>query len=489
MYTIYQQDLYLFQTESLYYQDSDEEEPILVTQNLDQDQYEYEFPPKSYLEALSYLDEGDSKYSFFDPSSFTVTALLSVDQDHMSWHETTMVDDGRLSPLQLPAQRPRELSCESASTVKQMPVRPSFFLANQVTQTRSNSEQDMDIFCSESVPVMDFDSSTMTDTLKTNESRIILVRLNRNKYNAPITIIQQHYTENMSDEGYDDNEKDEELESDCQFYSILQDDEELIRDKAAIKIQSLWRGYNTRRNMNQPKMLFHIAALCDTINRRQYENKVNQLENKLKQLEQRLEQETAMRRAFENTVEDMTVLIDQQQKVLYDRLEEEVSLRQTYELKMNEALDQTQALEYCLKKEVTARTKMEDMLTRILDQMHETETARLQQTQQDAEERRLIQSKLDQALNEISQLKKMNMSTRKDPVKKTSNVISVAKATKTPIGRHLSSVTATGKNSPVMTTERPSVVPSNRRSTTTTTTNTTNNTTLNSTKKTLLVRK
>lgn len=129
----------LYHQQSLYYQDSDEEEPILVTQNLDQDQYDYEFPPKSYLEALSYLDEGDNKYSFFDPSSFTVTALLSVDQDHMSWHETTIVDDGRLSPLQLPAQRPRELSCESASTVKQLPVRPSFFLANQVTQARSNS--------------------------------------------------------------------------------------------------------------------------------------------------------------------------------------------------------------------------------------------------------------------------------------------------------------------------------------------------------------
>ncbi|EIE79262.1 hypothetical protein G6F46_010660 [Rhizopus delemar] len=401
----HQQDLYLCQSETCN-EEEEQKELISITQSLSREQYQFEFPTKSCLEALKFLDKGENKYSFFDPSSFTAAALSSA---HMNYHETTMVDDSRLSPLQLPSRHSmtRESSCESLVTIKQS-VNPSSFLSRLDSPESDN----------ELIPVMDFDNSTVSDTLKTTSESRILIQLNKYKYNSPITIIHTRYSASISDEGYDDSEDSKELESECFFYSI-QDDQELVRDRAAIKIQSLWRGYISRRRNQQPLSL-QISQLLAVFHRRQmnhFQRKVEQLEkkvskmslleNRLEQLEKRLEQETAMRRAFENTVEDMTVLIDQQQKVLYDRLEEEVSLRQSYEHRMNQALDQIELLESRVKKEVTTRNKMEDMMTCILDKMHEAEEARQQQVLQDSESRKLMQTKLDRATEEINRLKNM----------------------------------------------------------------------------------
>ncbi|KAG1060655.1 hypothetical protein G6F42_027901 [Rhizopus arrhizus] len=110
----------------------------------------------------------------------------------------------------------------------------------------------------------------------------------------------------------------------------------------------------------EQRVFLNLANICTRLHRRQ----MNTVDERLHQLEQRVRQETAMRIAFEKAMEDMTVLIDQQQKTLYDRVEQEMHMRQLYEEKMNTALAQLQPLESRLRKEVNARTKMEEMMTR-----------------------------------------------------------------------------------------------------------------------------
>ncbi|KAG1241232.1 hypothetical protein G6F68_016897 [Rhizopus microsporus] len=87
----------------------------------------------------------------------------------MNYHETTMVDDSRLSPLQLPSRHSmtRESSCESMVTIKQS-VNPSSFLSRLDSPESDN----------ELIPVMDFDNSTVSDTLKTTSESRILIQLN-----------------------------------------------------------------------------------------------------------------------------------------------------------------------------------------------------------------------------------------------------------------------------------------------------------------------
>ncbi|KAI9020235.1 hypothetical protein CLU79DRAFT_756273 [Phycomyces nitens] len=161
-----------------------------IPQHLEPEQYSYEFPPRSHLRALAYLDNYQ-KSSFFDESSFTTSTstaaqslMLESEEESSSFfdyyssflsnssdldmnslwltnnhrdrsprhHKTDRVhpnhftEDSRLSPLQLPAQfsttlsirqsrktsiRSREPSSDSISTVTQSnhPVHPSSFLS------------------------------------------------------------------------------------------------------------------------------------------------------------------------------------------------------------------------------------------------------------------------------------------------------------------------------------------------------------------------
>lgn len=52
--------------------DDDDEDMIMeVPQHLESEQIEYEFPLRSHLKALAYLDQLGEEYSFFDETSFT----------------------------------------------------------------------------------------------------------------------------------------------------------------------------------------------------------------------------------------------------------------------------------------------------------------------------------------------------------------------------------------------------------------------------------
>ncbi|KAI8377846.1 uncharacterized protein BYT42DRAFT_614498 [Radiomyces spectabilis] len=473
--------------------DQDKEEPMIVPQNLEPEQYRYEFPPKSRLRALAYLDYLQDEQSFFDESSFTsssTAACLSVDMcsltDHMSdldvdartppshiqhWDHKTifqssddddyddeeeeeeeedddddvLVDDGRLSPLQLPAQvnrRPvtrvlssacsdrhaRELSGDSSDTITS-PVGPSSFLQPlnehyhhdrpelyhhpRVTQTRNTTRRRRDhgmhhssrVDSEDVLPIFRNDDVLLTDDDSCHDDNIVLVKLSKGK----LSPWMKHPTTASvgSDEGYDDEEDDElPIESASVFLPLDDQEEEeiqVVRESAAIKIQSAWRGYCVRR---QPQLATEIVKICGKAHR-QYMVRV---EDRLVDLERRLREETAMRTAFEKAMEDMTVLIDQQQKVLYDRVEQEVEMRQAYEQKMQHALSQMQPLEQRLRKEIKARGELETMMARVLDQLHDLKMARQQQAKEEAEARKVMQAKLDEAVKEINILKRQTPS-------------------------------------------------------------------------------
>lgn len=388
-------------------------------------------------------------------------------------------------------------------------------------------EQDnLRVYRNGSIHVMDNDFESSTESsVRSMESRTVLIKINKCK-SFPITIVHSTPAYSSSDEGYDDTMYNCELESQVEFFPVLeneqddcifyeQDPEELRRIEAATRIQSAWRGYQSRKLQQQQLSSLRpeqrVMANLVQLSGHNYRLKMNQVEDRLYQLEKRLRQETAMRVSFEKAMEDMTIVMDQQQKILCDRLEQEVHMRQVYEDKMNTALSQLKPLESRLRKEVSARSKMEEMMTRVLDQMHETETARQQQVKEDAESKKQMQYKLDLALEEISLLKKSTSSRASSRLQKNDSTTTTTSVSKK---ENNSTIRSSVRKSIVPTTnkidlvssrhqqifERPSVIPSNRRpvlstnqrtstAKNTTTTATTTTTTTTTTRRPLLTRK
>ncbi|KAI9279986.1 hypothetical protein BY458DRAFT_337725 [Sporodiniella umbellata] len=358
----------------------EERELIDITQSLEREHFLYEFPTRARLEALSYLDNVN-KYSAFDTSSF-----LSP-QDPLSPLPNTIADDDSLSPLQLPTlAQPRD-NLENNFVP---PANASTFLLGETED------------CINSQPI----------------TKTILVCLNKR-----VNTIS--YPSGVSDEGYDDVEDDKELESEDCFYPIISD-KDIAQEEAAVKIQSLWRGFVARRHNRQP-LAFQLVSLCGTIHKRQMTcfrrkvsdlekrvKKMSKLEKKVAELEQRLEEETALRKAFENTVEDLTVLIDRQQENITLRLEEEISLRVLYQTKMEE----------CISRQISKEDYNRNRMDQILQQVEATN----QQTKKEAESRKLLQANLDIVIKDISQLKNT------DSKKKHATAVLPAKRIKTASG-------------------------------------------------------
>ncbi|KAG0166843.1 hypothetical protein DFQ30_006657 [Apophysomyces sp. BC1015] len=566
--------VYTYDEAQLYHDSDDDNEPMIVPQNLAPEQYNYEFPPKSLLVELRYLDQDERVNSFFDESSFTTAststaACLSVlpttdssisslsrladhtDDDHLDFsysidytqsshmaertpwsHQTYemdeglpieyddelhLVEDGRLSPLQLPAQsdnhhlrhpqyhirppmrnclspacgddrRLRELSCDSTTTVTQrhsprhspQPVAPFSFLSaykrhplgnltrvdeeekptwdepsfgsySRVTQndtescfnakaspyngmrphcralSRQDSEDELKlpIIIRESELIVDYDSSNDGD----NESDLgsdakVYFKINKGAMSS--TLIQRfpnYHPSFGSDEGYDDEEAESETDSEAEseepiestsvFLPLLEmeqeqlNDRDMLRQAAVIKIQSVWRGYRSRKQniAKHLKPAHYVAAnlfrVCDSIHRRQ----MARMEERIYAFEQRIREETAMRTAFEKAMEEMTSVIDKQQAILDHRVEQEVKMRQTYERKMQTALAQMQPLERSLREEVQARKNLEANMTHILNKVNEMTMSQQQQAKEDAEAKQMMQHKLEDALKEIASLK------------------------------------------------------------------------------------
>ncbi|KAF7731720.1 hypothetical protein EC973_008892 [Apophysomyces ossiformis] len=459
----------------------------------------------SLLDRYGYDHHLDDQYEWNPETAMIANEEL---QHHYPEDEMQLVDDGRLSPLQLPAQarlfarspacnerRMREQSCDSTTTVTQTkltqqemePVGPSSFLAvarkapyasssldrvdeedkfhwdesfsfqpsadrslsslgkesylflatrsyvfivvqpyiNSACSThdilgspyvhphphphqRSNSEEELPIITRESELLTDSGSEGDNDSQFSSVSKIV-IKLNRSKC-SPATIIRRCTTSLGSDEGYDDEEDEKELPIEsASVFLPLSDDEELpltdqeyLRSVAATKIQALWRGYQCRRQPRSARKLFvNVVRMCGYVHQR----RVDHMSQRIRQLEDRLREETAMRVAFENAMENMTVLIDKQQRSLYERVEREVDMRQAYERKIESVMAQVQPLETRLHKEAKARANLEDMMSRVIDQVHDLKLSQQQQMKEEAESKRDMQRKLDDALDEIKSLK------------------------------------------------------------------------------------
>ncbi|KAG0180288.1 hypothetical protein DFQ28_001443 [Apophysomyces sp. BC1034] len=426
-------------------------------------------------------------------------------QDSYHQDDMQLVDDGRLSPLELPAQarrhlarsqspacserRMREQSCDSTTTVTQTkliqqdiePVGPSSFLTmsrrhpyasssldrvdeegkfpwdesfsfptqadrplsttgspythpHQRVMSRMNSEdQDLPIYSNESELLTDAGSYGDNESQISSASKIV-IKLNRAKY-SPVTVIQRCTTSLGSDEGYDDEEYDKEMpiESASVFLPLSEDedillmDQDYVRSVAATKIQAVWRGYQCRKQPRPARKLFtDLVRMCSHVHQQQ----VDHMNRRIRQLEDKLREETAMRVAFENAMEDMTILIDKQQKSLYERVEREVDMRQAYENKIETVMAQVQPLEARLQKEAKARGNLEDMMSRVIDQVHEMKISSQQQLKEDAESKKEMQAKLDEALGEIALLKQQRAPQMTRPVTpRTPAVPSAARST------------------------------------------------------------
>ncbi|CAO3612068.1 unnamed protein product [Mucor hiemalis] len=372
------------------------------------------------------------------------------------------VSDNQLSPLQLPSQMSytmrhiREESCDSTGTVVlRKPSssgysRPSSFLSESehhhylgrvAEEDRINWDETSFVFPDQSShyvhenvyrSVHPYRLDSESDIFRNDDlasiseddegsrfssnSKVIVMKISKNH---PPTVIHCSGGSFISttDEGYDDEEfegdlKELPIESASVFLPLSDNEQDLlmdleaVRQSAAVKIQSLWRGYKSRKQQSNcslklsNRVLAGLARVNDSIYRRNN----NQLQDRCYELEQRLGEETAMRTAFEKAMEDMTILMDHQHKVLHERVEQEVDMRQAYERKMEQVMKQVQPLEARVRHEAKARADMESMMSRVLDQLHDIKV----QQKEEVEQRNSLQRKLDAAMEEISLLKKQS---------------------------------------------------------------------------------
>lgn len=315
-----------------------------------------------------------------------------------------------------------------------------------------------------------FDSLNEDDNISnfSNNSKVIVMKIS--KTHPPRVIQYSNSFISTTDEGYDDEEYDECKElpiesasvflplSDCEQEQLM--DLETLRQLAAIKIQSCWRGYFGRKQQQQTTMklsnrvMAGLARVNDSIHRRNH----NQLQDRCYELEQRLGEETAMRIAFEKAMEDMTIVMDHQHKVLNERVEQEVDMRQAYERKMEQVIGQVQPLESRLRHESKARADMESMMSRVLDQLHDIKV----QQKEEVEQRKTMQRKLDEATKEIALLKKQpSTPVRARPATATSTRPSIVPSTRPATStaqRSVSRLSSTGRTAspvPVKRTQTP----------------------------------
>ncbi|KAI8093809.1 uncharacterized protein BX664DRAFT_249830, partial [Halteromyces radiatus] len=370
-----------------------------VPQRLEPEQYQYEFPPKSHLQALSVqLDQSlEDSLSFFDASSFTtmsstcssrVSSVLTdefnaqEDQEFNSFLatleqeqqangfslspppvQTNLVLDRQLSPLQLPQQvqdmttRLREESYDSISTITQPIVAPSSFLTRSVPQEQiewHDTFDDMDYHYDSIHPhhrLSDVDQDIPvirrpSENVLSDSSSVMDDDSSQFSHDSKVIFIKLNkknkvaspYIPKRSTTSQSDEGYDD------NSYIIEEDEKEMQSDSVFLPLG------------------------------RQEEDE-DSLQRQIDQLQAQVREEKAMRLAFEKAMEEMVLLMDQQQKMLYDRVEQEVSMRQVYEKKMEEALAMVAPLESKLKKETDARCELESMMSHVLGELQELKLA------------------------------------------------------------------------------------------------------------------
>ncbi|KAI7882837.1 hypothetical protein K492DRAFT_55704 [Lichtheimia hyalospora FSU 10163] len=363
-----------------------------------------------------------------------------VDDDEDDDDMEMLVDDSRLSPLQIPpvARCVSSSSFNSSYSLYSMQrdngvVAPCSFLCHEDLVFPNNrtcvspyhgmlgaedhhQHLDLPVFRNESEPIMDDDDSNPDTPAKT-----ITLKLRKS-----VDHCYRRPTCPISDEGYaDDDQEDDDnvdvsgdysdneppLESEMVFLPLSAEEqqhmveEDVLRNTAATRIQAVWRGYHAKKQLaassstlsSSHRLIVDLARICNAMHQKQ----MNAMHHRMDELEQQLEEERAMRIAFEKAVEDMTIMVDQQQNMLYDRLEQQ---RMEYEAKVAK-------METRLRKETKARMEMEQSMTHVVKQVQDMHTAQQRRAKEDAEHQKNLQRKLNDALYEINQLKASSTTT------------------------------------------------------------------------------
>ncbi|ORX60628.1 hypothetical protein DM01DRAFT_1404860 [Hesseltinella vesiculosa] len=409
-----------------------------VPQHLAPEQYQFEFPPRSHLEALSeQLDQTqEDTQSFFDVSSFTssyVSECITNDfdtqeeesfddflftleqeqQEHFSLSPPMLVHDRQLSPLQLPSQftsqrrtqpslssldndhmlgRIREESYDSVSTVTQPAAAPSSFLSSSVTRPAGRIE-----WHNSFEQVDEPHHGLWQDDLYDN-----IHPYQRYSHDERLPVIHQHTEPMLSDSNSmtddDDNSSSFSRESKVVLIKLnkknklaspslprvyhvdpqqigFDDDDMALDDEAPIESASVFLPVDKEQTCDFDQQRMYSVAPASMVP--MAETAAQALMDRVALLERQVQEERAMRKGFETAMEEMVLLMDQQQKLLYDRLDQEIAMRKMYEQRMNTALNQIQPLEVKLKKETDARCELESMMSHVLTQVQELKTSQI----------------------------------------------------------------------------------------------------------------
>jgi hypothetical protein len=192
-------------------------------------------------------------------------------------------------------------------------------------------------------------------SFRTNESHKLIIKIDKTRRQCTV----------IYNEGYIEDDERFELESECTFYPVN-------KQQAASKIQSLWRAHHKKDDILQ------LLLLCG----RFHQYKILKFQQKLDSLEAKIEEEQAMRVAFETAMEDLTEVIDQQQKMLYDRLDQQVHMGRSCESKMKVLAKSLNPLELRLQQETEARKELEVTMGRVLEELEDTKQSIIQSTKQ-----------------------------------------------------------------------------------------------------------
>ncbi|KAI9321651.1 hypothetical protein BX666DRAFT_1008641 [Dichotomocladium elegans] len=260
-------------------------------------------------------------------------------------------------------------------------------------------------------------------------SKVIMVKLHKS--------FGRKSTCHASDEGYDDEDEDRipnddddnemPMESVSVFLPLTAEelehlvDRDMLRHAAATRIQAAWRGYCARKrplsitaqSLVRPpyNLVVGLVNICNNMHRQQ----LVRMQHQIDELERRVQEESMMRVAFEKAVEDMTILIDQQQTMLYDRIELQ---RVEYEQK-------AQQLESRIRKEARARVDMERSMAQVMKQMQELQSLQQRRAKEDADTNSVIQRKLNDALEEVAQLRQQQQRRPPRPSSTSKNTAAV----------------------------------------------------------------
>ncbi|KAI7876270.1 hypothetical protein K492DRAFT_198574 [Lichtheimia hyalospora FSU 10163] len=325
-----------------------------------------------------------------------------------------LIEDDRLSPLLLPARADPRRACQTfydSTKISSTPttqesmdlVGPSSFLKqhdktqyqppHKASRCYDSSHEELNLPNVSHIKQSRSPFLDDNDTDYTGDSKVIInIKLNsRGGGYRHMSWCQ------ASDEGYNDDVDEEEelpMESVSVFLPLSPEeltDPEMLRNTAATRIQALWRGYSTRKQLfgnshvsPAKRVVIDLARICMTLHRQQ----TMRLGERINMLEQEIAHERAMRIAFENAIEDMALTIDKQQSMVCERIEE---MRESYQERIYQ--------EQC------ARTDLEQSMAHVLEQVQDMQNMQQQRIKEDAEERAALHRKLDDALAEIDQLK------------------------------------------------------------------------------------